>query len=219
MAEFKDRLNQAMLLRDLTAAELSRLSGVNEGAISQYKAGKYKASQRSLDKLASILRVSIPWLMGADVPMEETAPDSSPKFPSNATPLDFSHLQRIPILGCIAAGMPIYAEQNIEGYTYTDLNGGAEYFALRVKGDSMDAAGIKDGYIVIVRRQNIVEEGEIAVVLVDHENATLKRVYRTDSTITLMPQSSNPEHKPQIYNLADTHIDILGKVVKVEFMV
>ena len=69
MAEFKDRLDEAMTIQNLTAAELSRVSGVNEGAISQYRAGKYKASQRSLDKLARALNVSIPWLMGADVPI------------------------------------------------------------------------------------------------------------------------------------------------------
>ena len=76
MPEFKERLDEAMRIRDISAAELSRISKVNEGAISQYRAGKYKASQRSLDKLARALNVSIPWLMGADVPMtdESTAP-------------------------------------------------------------------------------------------------------------------------------------------------
>ena len=187
--------------------------GIKQTTFSSWCNGTKFPRADKLDLLANYFNISRESLITKD--LGETAPN----LPSNATPLDFSHLQRIPILGCIAAGMPIYAEQNIEGYTYTDLNGGAEYFALRVKGDSMNALRINDGDIVIVRRQETVEEGEIAVVLVDHENATLKRVYRTDSTITLMPQSSNPEHKPQIYNLADTHIDILGKVVKVEFMV
>ncbi len=197
----------------LTQTELGAKLGVQKNAVSKWECGRVDDIPSSKIKaMAQLFGVNASYLID-----EEARNDS--KLPSSATPLDLSNLQRIPILGRIAAGMPIYAEQNIEGYTYTDLNGGAEYFALRVKGDSMDAAGIKDGYIVIVRRQETVEEGEIAVVLVDHENATLKRVYRTDSTITLMPQSSNPEHKPQIYNLADTHIDILGKVVKVEFMV
>lgn len=72
MTTFKERLEEAMNLREISAAELSRVSGVNEGAISQYRNGAYKASQRSLEKLSTALRVSIPWLMGADVPMEET---------------------------------------------------------------------------------------------------------------------------------------------------
>lgn len=213
MGEFKDRLDEAMSIRNITAAELSRIAHVNEGAISQYRSGAYKASQRSLDKLARALRVSIPWLMGADVPMEET----NHPLPTNATPIDFSHLKRIPILGRIAAGIPIYVEENIEGYTYTDLNGDAEYFALRVKGDSMDAAGIKDGYIVIVRKQDIVNDGEIAVVLIDDQDATLKRFHRTGDTVTLMPQSTNPDNHPFIYDLKETRVKILGLVVKVEF--
>ena len=82
MSEFKDRLDEAMRIRGITAAELARTSQVNEGAISQYRAGKYKASQRSLDKLARALRVSIPWLMGADVPMELSEPQGSSPVPS-----------------------------------------------------------------------------------------------------------------------------------------
>lgn len=139
-------------------------------------------------------------------------------LPSGAFAYDISKLHRIPVLGQIAAGLPLYAEENIEGYTYTDLNGGAEYFALRVKGDSMNALRINEGDIVIVRRQSDVENGEVAVVLVDGDSATLKRFYRTDSAITLMPQSTNAEHQPQVYDPAKTRIDILGKVVKVEFM-
>lgn len=143
---------------------------------------------------------------------------SANSLPSDAVAYDLSKLHRIPVLGQIAAGLPLYAEENIEGYTYTDLNGGAEYFALRVKGDSMNALRINEGDIVIVRRQSSVENGEVAVVLVDGDSATLKRFYRTDSAITLMPQSTNAEHQPQVYDPAKTRIDVLGKVVKVEFM-
>ena len=113
--------------------------------------------------------------------------------------------------------MPIYAEENIEGYTYTDLNGGHEYFGLRVRGDSMDAAGIKDGYVVIVRRQDIVDNGQIAVCLIDGEEATLKRFSQLGNTVTLMPQSTNPDHRPFIFDITKTHVDILGLVVEVKF--
>ena len=217
MPEFRDRLDEAMRIRGMTAAELARTSKVNEGAISQYRAGKYKASQRSLDKLARALQVSIPWLMGADVPMEESDSQHSIPLPSNATPLEFVHLKRIPILGRIAAGTPIYAEENIEGYTYTDLNGAAEYFGLRVHGDSMDAARIHDGDVVIVRRQETVENGQIAVCLIDGQEATLKRFSQNGNIVTLMPQSTNPANQPFVFDLRKTHVDILGLVVRVEF--
>lgn len=138
-------------------------------------------------------------------------------LPTNAAPLDLSHLKRIPILGRIAAGTPIYVEENIEGYTYTDLNGGAEYFGLRVKGDSMNAARIYDGDVVIIRRQDIVEDGEIAAVVINDQDATLKRFSRHGDIVTLMPQSTNPANQPFIYNLKETSVRILGLVVKVEF--
>ncbi len=138
-------------------------------------------------------------------------------LPPNITPVDLQSQHRIPILGRIAAGMPLYAEQNIEGYTLTDLNGGAEYFALRVSGDSMNAIGINDGYLIIVRRQEEVENGEVAVVMVGDEDATVKRFYASDNTVTLLPQSTNPIHKPQIYDISKTKIQVLGRVVKCEF--
>ena len=137
----------------------------------------------------------------------------------SATPLDVQSFHRIPILGRIAAGLPLYAEQNIEGYTLTDLNGGAEYFALRVKGDSMNAARIQEGDVLIIRRQEEVENGEVAIVMVGDDDATVKRFYSTGNTVTLMPQSTNPQHQAQMYDLRKTKIKVLGKVVKVEFSV
>lgn len=128
-------------------------------------------------------------------------------------------IHKIPILGRIAAGLPLYAEEHIEGYTYTERNGGAEYFALRVKGDSMNAAQINDGSMIIVRRQPEVDNGQIAVVRVNKDDATVKRFKQEGNIIQLIPQSYNPEHQIQIYDLKNTDIEIIGKVVecKVEF--
>ena len=139
------------------------------------------------------------------------------KLPDTLRPLDLGTFHRIPILGRISAGLPLYAEQHIEGYTVTDLNGGAEYFALIVHGDSMDALGIKDGYRIIVRRQEEVENGEVAVVMVGQDDATVKRFYASGSAVTLVPQSTNPGHQPQFYDTAKTPVKVIGKVVKVEF--
>lgn len=141
----------------------------------------------------------------------------SKKLADSIQALDLGSFHYIPILGRISAGLPLYAEEHIEGYTLTDLNGAAEYFALRVSGDSMNAARIQDGDILIVRRQDAVENGEVAVVMVGDEDATVKRFYATGDTVTLMPQSTNPENQPQIYDTAKTPIRVIGKVVKVEF--
>ena len=128
--------------------------------------------------------------------------------------IPYNPTHRIPILGRISAGLPLYAEEHIEGYTYTELNHGGEYFALRVTGDSMTAARINEGDILFVRRQDIVENGEIAVVLVNGDDATVKRFHRDGDTVTLSPQSFNPEHQLQVYNIKKTPVRILGRVVQ-----
>jgi repressor LexA len=122
----------------------------------------------------------------------------------------------IPVLGIIRAGEPMYAEQNIIAHTPIPenlLNGGSEYFGLLVTGDSMNNSTIVDGSYAIVRKQDTVENGEIAVVLVDGENATVKLFYQTDTMVTLIPNSSNPEHKPRMIDLTKTEVKVLGKVV------
>lgn len=143
--------------------------------------------------------------------------EASHTLPSSTISIDPSKWHQIPILGRISAGLPLYAEEHIEGYTLTDLNGGTEYFALRVHGDSMNAIGINDGYLIIVRRQEEVENGEVAVVMVGDNDATVKRFYAAGDTVTLLPQSTNPSHDPQIYNLKNTKIKVLGKVIEVKF--
>lgn len=194
----------------LTLLQIADAVGVTEATVQRWESGSIKSVRyEKLGKLAEILKVPPSALMGWD--------SSSSVLPPSAEPLSIGAMHRIPILGRIAAGLPLYAEQNIEGYTLTDLNGGAEYFALRVKGDSMNAARIQEGDLLIVRRQDEVENGEIAIVMVGDDDATVKRFYSTGSTVTLMPQSTNQEHQPQIYDLKKTKVHVLGKVVKVEF--
>lgn len=191
----------------LTQTELGEKLGVKTNAVSKWECNRVEDIPTSKIKAMAVL---------FEVPPSYLIDDDS--LPPSAAPIDLTSRHRIPILGRIAAGLPLYAEQNIEGYTLTDLNGGAEYFALRVTGDSMNAARIEDGDVIIVRRQDEVENGELAVVMVGDDDATVKRFYSTDSTVTLMPQSRNPAHQPQMYDLKKTKIRVLGKVVKVEFM-
>lgn len=190
----------------MTQEELGAKLGLKKAAIHKYETGLVDLRSSTLEKLAAALDTTPAYLLGLE----------DPPLPAGAVP--YQPTQRIPILGRISAGLPIYAEQNIEGYTFTDLNGGAEYFALRVSGNSMNAIGINDGYLIVVRRQDEVENGEVAVVMVGDEDATVKRFYATESTVTLMPQSTDSSFQPQIYDLRRTKIKVLGKVVKVEFL-
>lgn len=215
MNTFADMLKQLRKQRGLSQPELASILGVGKSTISMYESGQRKPSFEMLEAIADCFNVDMDYLLGKSSCRNKYQETADPSL--SPLPLEISHLKRIPILGRIQAGAPMYAEEYIEGYTYTDLNGGHEYFGLKVRGDSMDAAGIKDGYTVIVRRQDTVENGQIAVVLINGEDATLKRFSQNGNIVTLMPQSTNPIHHPFVFDLKETHVDILGLVVKVEF--
>jgi repressor LexA len=198
--------------------KFASLVGVSPQKVSEWKSGKAKSYTKRIPQIAEALGTTTEYLLTGNGPKQKRAvSDSDTALPNGAEHLDLGTFHRIPILGRISAGLPLYAEQHIEGYTVTDLNGQAEYFALIVHGDSMNALGIQDGYRIIVRRQDEVENGEVAVVMVGDEDATVKRFYAAGDTVTLVPQSTNPEHQPQIYDTTKTKIRIIGRVVKVEF--
>lgn len=201
--------------------QFALILGTTDKTVSAWRTGRSKSYTKYLPQIAEALGTTTEYLLTGNGPKKKTAPtgvsDSDTVLPKGAEHIDLGTFHRIPILGRISAGLPLYAEQHIEGYTVTDLNGQAEYFALIVHGDSMNALGINDGYRIIVRRQDTVENGEVAVVMVGDEDATVKRFYATGSTVTLMPQSTNPEHQPQIYDTSKTKIRVIGRVVKVEF--
>ena len=115
----------------------------------------------------------------------------------------------IPILGTVAAGRPILAIENFDGSIKLHrslLRNGRHYFALRVKGDSMEGAGIMDGDTAVIEQQNIVRNGEIAVVMLD-DSVTMKTFYRESARIRLQPE--NPKYSP-IYCSKD--LRVLGKL-------
>ena len=109
MPTFKERLEEALSLRNISPAELSKLTGIGEGAISQYRKGAYKASQRNLEKIAAALKVPIPWLMGISDDLIDYQKVS-------AIPVGFEPLpqtKNVPLVGMIACGEPILAEENL----------------------------------------------------------------------------------------------------------
>lgn len=201
-AEFRDRLEEGLRLRDMSPAELSRRTGIGEGAISQYRKGAYKATQRNLEKIAEVLAVPIAWLMGSDIDV------FSDRYPNNVLPMP--KMGQVPLIGAIACGEPITAEENIEQLVDLPEHIRAD-FALRCKGDSMINLRIFDGDIVYIRQQPDVADGEIAAVLIGDE-ATLKRVRRYPDHISLEP--ANPMYEPLVFWRQEMdNIRILGKAV------
>lgn len=179
--------------------------------LSQYVNGKVEPGQEKLSILGMALNVSEAWLMGYDVSRVRDAGTPSknhPPIPAGFSPMP--EMQKIPLLGTIACGAPVLAEEHIEGQVDIPVNIHAD-FALTCKGDSMINARIFDGDIVYIRQQDTVENGEIAAVLIETE-ATLKRVRLFDDHISLEPE--NPMYKPIVFwNEEMNEVRILGKAV------
>ena len=179
--------------------ELCEKTGIPKSAMSQYRSGSFKPKADRIYLLSKALNVSEAWLMGYDVPMEKV---------SNLVPL--KKVRYIPLLGRIACGEPILAEVNIEGKIVLPDEVNAD-FALTCRGDSMIDARIFNGDIVYIKQQPIVENGEIAAVLIGDE-ATLKRFYKQGDTVIL--KAENAAMEPMVYTKSQLKdLKIIGKAV------
>lgn len=208
MKRFAERLCLALSERDMTAAELSRILGINEGTISQYKKGLYEPKQKRTQAIAEALHVSVDWLMVADVPMDKTE--------RNLAPLSTHDIYLRPVYDSAAAGFNVLAQDTIIGYMPTYISVPSEreqYVWITVVGDSMSPM-IDDGSKILVRRQESVDSGQIAVVLIDGEEAVVKRVVYDKEWIEL--QSINPYYPPRRFEGKEVErIRVFGLVKEV----
>ncbi len=200
-----ERLKLSRKKANYTLEQIGTIVGVHKSTVLRWEKGETeRIGLPTIQTLASYYNVNPAWLMGADVPMErEPRP-----LPDNILPLPQTKL--VPLVGTIACGTPILAEENIEDYVKIDEKIPAD-FALRCKGDSMINSRIFDGDIVYIRKQSDVDDGEIAAVLIGEE-ATLKKVYKYPNKIVL--RASNPLYDDMVYTDEELEsIIILGKAV------
>ena len=194
--DFRARLEKAMDAAELKPIDLANAAGFSESTISQYRSGRSTPKKDRLIVLARALHVSPAWLMGFDVPMEESIMPVSTKS--------------YPVLGYIACGEPIFMPEPMELYTVEGAEVKAD-FVLIAKGDSMVDARINDGDIVFIRSQPVVENGEIAAIAIGDE-CLLKRFYKEGNVITLV--SANPKYAPKVYmEPYAEQIRVMGKAV------
>ena len=193
----------------LTMKQVADAVGVSEATVSRWESGEIANMRRSrIVKLASVLNMSPLDLMNWEEGERPTYFDS---MPSNIIPLPKTY--KVPLLGNIACGEPILAQENINTYVNVPEDIKCDC-SLRCKGDSMIGARIYDGDIVYIRQQPDVENGEIAAVLIDdmETEATLKRVYKGENQITLM--AANEKYSPFVYVGEDLNrVRIIGKAV------
>ena len=205
MATLYDRIKSRRTELGLTVEELAHKMGYKDkSSISKIENGKADIPQSKIAAFADALQTTPAYLMG----WEEQPEPKKPTIPPGFEPMP--KMKKIPLIGAIACGEPITAEQNIEKMVDVPENIRCD-FSLTCHGDSMEGAGIHDRDVVYIRIQPEVENGEIAAVRIDGE-ATLKRVYYNPGTLTLMP--ANPAYAPMIYTgpqLEEVHIE--GKAV------
>ena len=202
MTFFSSNLKYLRERKDLEQLELAQLLGrKSSSSVSEWEKGTYTPKSGILSDIARIFNVNLDELMNSDLAL--------PRNIRLATPATV----RVPILGKIACGDPILAEENFKGYRYESpdfLPSGDSYY-LEAVGDSMEPT-IPNGSLVLIREQPDVEYGEIAAVLVNgDEEVTLKRVRKQGDTVILMPD--NPAHTPFIIT-KDNPARIIGKAVR-----
>ena len=165
----------------LTKRELAKRIGVHESSINKYEKGLVDIPLSKISELARVLRVTEAYLMG----WEEKAPQRSQGL-------------QIPVLGTVAAGIPISAVEDILDYEEIDssFQSQGEFFALRIKGDSMQPK-MDDGDVVIVRQQSDANSGDTVIALVNGDDATCKKLQKTENGIMLV--STNPNYLPMFF--------------------
>lgn len=203
-----DKLKARRIELGLTMLDVAKSVGVSEATISRWESGDIGNMRR--DKIAlyaKALKTSPLFIMGIDNDTDEEE-NIFDKY-DNISPIK---LKKFPLLGEIACGEPIWADEEKESYVMANMDIKAD-FCLTAKGDSMINARINDGDIVFIKKMPMVNNGEIAAVIIDNE-ATLKRVYYYPNKSKLVLNPENPAYEPLVYLKDELNtIRILGKAV------
>lgn len=179
-----DALQRLRKSRGFSQQQIADELGISRQTYSNYELGKREANYDTLRKLADYFHVSVDTLLGTD--------SAGQKAPENAIPI--AQVPMIPVYGRIAAGAPILAQEEIIGYEPAEgIKNPEEYFYLSVRGDSMINAGIPNGSLVLLHKQDYAENGQIVACLVNGDSATLKRYKQIGQTVFLMPENSSYE--------------------------
>ena len=204
---FSDNLNYYMKKNDKTQTDIIVDLSINKSTISTWCNGTKMPRMGTIQRLADYFGIK-----KSDLVEERN------NLSKDAIPYTPEAMVNIPLVGSVNCGTPLFAEDNIEGYIPTpesDIQTGETYFWLRAKGDSMINVGIHDGDLLLIRQQTDVDNGDIAVVAVNGDEATLKRVKKQENAIIIQPENQNCETR--IFIGEDTEkISIRGRLMKVE---
>lgn len=198
-----NRVKELRKQKHITQEELGKVLDIQKAAISKYENGRAEPSTEVLKKMSAYFGVSIDYLLG--------------NSPAKLSAQKLGRGVRIPVLGRVVAGIPIEAVEEILDYEEItpELAATGKFFALQVKGDSM-LPKLEEGDVVIVKKQEDVETGDIAIVLVNGDEATIKQVKKVNGGIMLY--GFNPDvYEPHFYSnqqIQELPVRILGKVIE-----
>lgn len=201
--DFGERIKARRLELDLTLEEVGRIVGVGKSTVRKWESGQIANMRRDkIPLLAKALRIEPASLMGWESP--------NPPLPSGAIP--YTQMPSIPIIGSVRAGAGGLALEEADGYEFADVRNPSEYFYLRVVGDSM-SPDITEGDLALVHKQPEVENGELAVAIIDGEEGTIKKIILKTGSLIL--QAFNPSHPPRVFIGEEMNtVTIVGKVVR-----
>ena len=192
---------ELLKINKTTVYRVSKDTGIAASTLSDWKSGRSTPKTEKIKLIADYFGVSLEYMLGkSDTPSASS-----------------SKRTRIPIIGEIRAGSPIITDQSLLGYEYADVGESDEYFYLKVKGDSMKNIGMVDGSIVLFRKQQYADDGDIVACLVGGDSATVKRFFRSKKKVALMPE--NDDYQP--INLSTDDFEsgdarILGVAVEIK---
>ena len=216
MATSTERINQIMKEKKLRQIDVLNLAKpfqqkynikFSKSHLSQYVNGKSNPDNEKIFLLSKVFGVTEAWLLGYNVPRYERIENTGPQTPQGL---------KIPVLGTVAAGIPISAVEEILDYEEVPQlwKNQGEFFGLRIKGDSMKP-DINDGDTVIVRKQSTANNGDVVITLVNGDDVTCKKFEKLDNGIILI--SNNSEYSPMYFSneeVVTKPVVILGRVVE-----
>lgn len=201
---FAEKLKELRQQKGMTQSELEKLLNMQRSTLGMYETGKREPNFEILNMFANFFNVDMNTLMD----MNNT---------SNQNPSSPVRSIKIPVLGTVVAGIPLEAVENIIGWEEISpaMAATGEHFALRIKGTSMEPR-ICEGDVVIVRKQEDIESGDTTIVLVNGDEATVKKVKKTEEGITLIANNI-AVYSPHFYSnkeIEELPVRIIGKVVE-----
>ena len=224
MDKFGIRFKEERKKKNLTQQDLATLFHLDKSSISKYENGHQRPEMETLINICDYFGVSVEYLVGQTDKREKNINKTDVNNITNLIEIDNNKMVKIPVLGAIKAGIPMFAEDNIIGYEYVhqeELMQGKNFFFFKLMGHTIINYILYQVHRLKKKKKNFIQtHGDIMAVRVNGDEATLKRVYKQENGLMLI--SENPNYVPMFFPASDIevgYVSIIGKVVKIEINV